>query len=107
MFRFLLKSAIVALVFFVGVILGMQKANEGLVNMRGYEDPLLYDAVSIEEEDGEAKAKLMGEEIASHDLEEKRRQMEEIKAFNFLSNIGKKIGEGTRGVVDHILDSAF
>ncbi len=84
-------------------MLGMQKANTGLVNMRGYDDPHLDRAVSIVKENGEVSASIMGEKVDSHDLEEKKKRLQELKAFNLFSDMGKKISDGTRDLFEKAL----
>ena len=84
-------------------MLGMQKANTGLVNMRGYDDPHLDRAVSIVKENGEVSASIMGEKVDSHDLEEKKKRLQELKAFNLFSDMGKKISDGTRDLFERAL----
>ena len=81
----------------------MQKANTGLVNMRGYDDPHLDRAVSIVKENGEVSASIMGEKVDSHDLEEKKKRLQELKAFNLFSDMGKKISDGTRDLFEKAL----
>ena len=85
-------------------MLGMQKANTGLVNMRGYDDPHLDSAVSIVKENGEVSASIMGEKVDSHDLEEKKKRLQELKAFNLFSDMGKKISDGTRDIFEKALE---
>ena len=102
-FRFFLKCFLVIVIFFVGVMLGMQKANTGLVNMRGYDDPQLNSAISITDENGELSASIMGQQVDSHDLEEKKKRIQELKAFNFFSTMGKKVSDGTKDLFDKAL----
>ena len=85
-------------------MLGMQKANTGLVNMRGYDHPHLDSAVSIVKENGEVSASIMGEKVDSHDLEEKKKRLQELKAFNLFSDMGKKISDGTRDIFEKALE---
>ena len=104
MLRFWLKCFVIVLIFFVGVMFGLQKANSGLVNMRGYQDPQLHTAVSIEHEEGVVIANFMGEDLGSHDLEEKKKKLEELKAFNVFSSIGKKVTSGIQAAVTKIIE---
>ena len=106
MLRFWLKCFVIVLIFFVGVVFGLQKANSGLVNMRGYQDPQLGTAVSIENEEGLVNANILGEDLGSHDLEEKKKKLEELKAFNAFSSIGKKITAGIQESVTKIIEIA-
>ncbi|MGM9925486.1 MAG: YqxA family protein [Bacillus sp. (in: firmicutes)] len=104
MIRFSLKCLLVLIVFFVGVLLGMQKASTGIVNMRGYDDPSLYSAVSIEENNGEIDASILGKEMGTYDLQEKKEKLEELKAFNAFSGMGKKIAESAKHFLNKMFD---
>lgn len=92
------------MIFFIGVILGMQKAQTGLVNMRGYDDPEFKNAAALNMEDGKIEAELMGNETASHDLLEKKKKLEEMKAFNAFSSLGKKVSDSVEKGVTKIVD---
>ena len=94
MVRFWMKCIGILLVLFLGVLVGMQQANEGMKKMKGYEDPSLNSAFTISQtEEGGTEAHIMGEKVTSHDLEKKKERLEEMKAFNFFSSIGKSLGE--------------
>ncbi|MBA4535890.1 YqxA family protein [Bacillus aquiflavi] len=91
---FIKLMLLVALMFFC-ILLGMQKASEGIQSMRGYDDPDFKSAFSVEElNDGELQASVLGTDITSHDLAAKKKKLEEFKTFNFFSSAGKKISEG-------------
>ena len=107
MIRFFLKCSLVLLIFFFGVILGMQKAHTGLENMRGYDDPHLYDAVSVQVDDGEVKGEFLGEEISSHDLKKKKERVEEMKVYNAFSKMGKKVASGVEGLLTKVMDTVI
>lgn len=107
MIRFFLKCSLVLLIFFFGVILGMQKAHTGLENMRGYDDLHLYDAVSVQVDDGEVKGEFLGEEISSHDLKKKKERLEEMKAYNAFSKMGKKVASGVEGLLTKVMDTVI
>jgi hypothetical protein len=92
---FMFKSFMIASLMFVSVLFGMQQANEGIHKMKGYDDPQFKSAFKVkEEEDGSFKSAILGNDVSSHDLEQKRKKLEEMKAFNFFSSIGKKLAEG-------------
>jgi hypothetical protein len=94
MVRFWLKCTGIILVLFLGVLIGMQQANDGMKKMKGYEDPSLNSAFIINQSDqGEMEADILGEKVTSHDLETKKEMLEEMKAFNFFSSLGKTLGE--------------
>ncbi|GLB58267.1 hypothetical protein NCCP133_04000 [Cytobacillus sp. NCCP-133] len=63
--------------------------------MKGYSDDGFKSALTISEsEDGELQASVLGNDVSSHDLQQKKEKLEEMKAFNFFSSLGKSISEG-------------
>lgn len=94
MMKFMFKSFLLAALLFIAVLTGMQQANVGMHKLKGYDDPGLNNAFSMEErEDGEVETVVLGNNISSHDLEKKKEELEKIKAYNFFSNMGKKLAE--------------
>ncbi|RSD24149.1 YqxA family protein [Mesobacillus subterraneus] len=98
---FMLKSFMLASLMFISVLFGMQQANEGIHKMKGYDDPEFKSAFSIkEEEDGTYKSAILGNDVSSHDLEQKRKKLEEMKAFNLFSSLGKTLADGVSAVIE-------
>jgi hypothetical protein len=95
MIRFSLKCLSIMLILFFGILLGMQHANQGIKNMKGYDDPSFNSAFSVKESNqGEMEAAFLGQKVTSHDLEKKKQKLEDMKAYNFFSSIGKKLSDG-------------
>lgn len=102
---FMLKSLILASLMFISVLFGMQQANEGIHKMKGYEDPEFKSAFKIkEDEDGNFKSAILGNDVTSHDLAQKRKQLEEMKAYNLFSTIGKKLAGGVSQAMEKTID---
>jgi Protein of unknown function (DUF3679) len=99
----MMKSMLVVLILFFGVLFGMQKANEGMKNMKGYDDPSLYSAFTVDEGEKGVEASVLGQKVTSHDLEEKKKQLEDIEAFNLFSSIGKKLSDGISEIFQSIV----
>jgi hypothetical protein len=98
---------IVVLLFF-GVLLGMQYANEGMKKTKGYDDPGLYQAFTVSESNaGELETSILGEKITSHDIEKKKEQLEEMKAFNFFSSLGKNLAGVISGTMQKMIQLFF
>lgn len=103
---FMLKALILAGLMFISVLFGMQKAHEGINNMKGYNDPNFTSAFTISEnQEGKLEASVLGNEVSAHDLEQKKKQLEEMKAFNLFSSAGKKLGEGISTATQKVLES--
>jgi len=101
--KFLFKLCSVILLLFLGVLIGLQQANEGLKTMKGYEDPRFANAVTLNEEDGLYEASFLGNDVGEYNLEEKKKELEQMKAYNFFSNMGKNISEGISSLTQKIL----
>jgi hypothetical protein len=72
----------------------MQEANEGLLQMKGFDDKTFGGAFHIKKTDaGEVEAAVLGQEITAHDIEEKQKKLEEMKAFHFITNIGNRLAD--------------
>ena len=98
---FMLKSFCIAALMFISVLAGMQMANDGIHKMKGYSDPNFQSAVSINEKD----ASFLGQDLSSHDLEGKKKKLEEISSYNFLSSMGKKMSDGISNASAKIIQS--
>lgn len=102
---FMLKSLMLASLLFISVLFGMQQANEGIQKMKGYEDPKFKSAFSIKEtESGSLETAILGRDISSHDLEQKQKQLEKMKAFNLFSSMGKKLANGISSVMEKAVE---
>ncbi len=89
--RFIVKVLLVLSIFFIGILIGIQEANNGMKKMRGYDDPGLMSAFSIEEKGaGEYETTVLGQ-TNTNNLEEKKQKLEQIKTFNLFTDIAKKI----------------
>jgi len=102
---FMLKSMLLAAMMFIAVLTGMELANNGIHKMKGYSDPNFQNAVSIEESDSEINATFLGNDITSHDIEAKKKKLEEISAFNFFSSMGKKFANGLSSASENFIQS--
>lgn len=104
--KFFLKCVVSVLLLFVGVMVGMEKANEGMRSMKGYEDTALPPPVHWERgDDGNIEAALLGNEVKSMEtLEEKKQKLEEMESFNFFSSLGKALGNTVTNVAKKVVD---
>jgi hypothetical protein len=94
MVKFTLKMFVWICFFFIGILVGMQQANKGMLEMKGYEDETFTTPVYWQErEDGKVEAAFLGNEVTQFDLEEKRKKLEETETYNFFSSIGKAFAE--------------
>jgi hypothetical protein len=105
---FLFKSIILASLMFLSVLFGMQQANIGIQKMKGYDDPKFKSALNIvTTEQGELQASVLGMDVSSHDLESKKQKLEEMKAYNLFSDLGKKISSGISGGLNELMEKVM
>lgn len=101
---FMLKSMLIAALMFVSVLFGMEQANVGIQHMKGYSNDQFKGAFTFEESgDGELEASILGNDVSSHDLEQKKKELEEMKAFNFFSSLGKSLADALSHVTEKII----
>ncbi|KQL53491.1 hypothetical protein AN964_08275 [Heyndrickxia shackletonii] len=107
MTRFFIKCSFLIALLFVGVLIGMEKANEGMVDMKGYNDSTLQSPVKIHgKSDGNIESSVSGENITSHNLDEKKEHLQNIKAFNLFSSLGKVLSNIVSSLTEKIIDFA-
>jgi hypothetical protein len=83
----------------------MQQANLGIQNMKGYDDEQFKSAFTIQEnEGGVMEASILGNNVSSHDLEKKKEQIEEMKAFNFFSSLGKGLANMVTALTEKTIE---
>jgi Protein of unknown function (DUF3679) len=91
MVKFMFKCFVLCAFLLFGILIGMQQANQGMIKMKGYNDPELQSAFQVEKEhSGNVEASILGNKVTSQDLQEKQQKLEQIEAFNFFSQIGKQ-----------------
>ncbi|CAG9619377.1 DUF3679 domain-containing protein [Sutcliffiella rhizosphaerae] len=103
--RFMLKCLFITFVLFLGVLLGMQQANDGMRKMKGYDDPAFSGEVFHVVEKTE-NISFLGREYSNQDMQEKQEKLQEMKSYNFLSSTGKKLADGMTGLMSGLFDKA-
>lgn len=68
------KCLLLVTIMFLGVLFGMQQANNGMLSMKGYHDPSLKGAFTLTDgKNNEKEASILGETVTAKDLEEKQK----------------------------------
>jgi hypothetical protein len=103
---FMLKTILFTSIMFLAVLFGMQQANEGITKMKGYSDENFKGAFTFHEnETGDLQASILGKDVSSHDLRQKKEKLEEMKAYNFFSTMGKKLSNGISTMTETLLQA--
>lgn len=101
MVKFTIKCFMLATVLLIGVLFGMQLANEGLLKMKGYDDPNFSNAFVISgTKEGDVEAAILGTKVRTLDLQQKQQELEERKAFNVFSSIGRKLADSVHSLIN-------
>ncbi|MDZ5470925.1 DUF3679 domain-containing protein (plasmid) [Bacillus sp. 31A1R] len=102
---FMLKSIFLSALMFGSVLFGMQLANDGIHRMKGFNDANFKGAFTVNENTGgELQVSLLGNDVDSHDLQSKKEKLEEMKAYNFFSTMGKSLAEGITNITDRAIN---
>ncbi|MDF2607124.1 MAG: hypothetical protein K0S34_1319 [Bacillales bacterium] len=107
--KYLIKCFLLTFVMFFGVLFGMQMASEGINKTRGIKDDKFKPAflVSKGDNEGVVKADVLGSKVTSEDLLKKQKELEEIKAFNFFSEVGNFISDSIDTAANFLLEKIF
>ncbi|NMH69767.1 DUF3679 domain-containing protein [Bacillus sp. RO3] len=105
MIKFFFKCGLLLSALFIGVLLGMQYANEGIVEMKGHEPQKFTSPVGVSQDDeGNVEASFLGHEVESKSLSEKKAELEDMKAFNVFSSIGKALANTIESITNEIVN---
>lgn len=103
--KFILKTFLLILTLFVGILIGMNKANQGMMDMKGYNDQSFQTPVIVQKtSEGEVQATVLGNELPKFNLDDKKEKIEKTKAFNFFSEAGKLLSEIVTTIFQTIID---
>ncbi|KXG11340.1 YqxA family protein [Anoxybacillus rupiensis] len=104
MAKFTLQFLTAVILLFFGVLLGMQQANQGMIKMKGYNDPSFQTVFHVaKDKNGEMEAMVMGNRVSIENISEKKEKLEQMKMFNLFSELGKHLAEGVRSVIQSLL----
>ena len=103
--KFMFKCILLVSALFIGVLIGMEQANNGIVEMKGYEGEVFTSPVGISQnQQGDVEASFLGNDIESETLKEKKEKLEEMKAFNAFSSIGKALADTIVNITNVFVD---
>ena len=91
MIRFTGKCLLIAIVMFFGVLFGMQQANSGMLDMKGYKDPSLKGAFTLGGGEGQEKSFHFGTNRYGERSGRKTKQLEQAETFNLFSKAGETL----------------
>jgi predicted PurR-regulated permease PerM len=94
MVKFTIQSLLVAVIFLVGVLLGMQQVNESMRKMKGYDDPSLERVIHVSKDETI---------VLGQSLEQKKEKLQQIETFNVFSKVGQQLATFVHSLVEHML----
>ncbi|WP_158598211.1 DUF3679 domain-containing protein [Falsibacillus albus] len=101
---FLLKCVLLVSLLFIAVLMGMEKANEGMQHLKGNGSGIEAPLTVKQKDNGEVQASVLGKDLSSSDIEGKRKKLEEMKTFNLFSAIGKTLADLITGLTEKLID---
>lgn len=98
--QFTRKCIIVVVSAFLITLAGIQVANSGLKRMKGYNDPTYEQIAHITGTNyGNIEKTIIGNAFS---VEEKQKQLEELKSFNMFESVGKGLASLVQNVTRSI-----
>ena len=98
--QFTRKCILLVIGLFLITLAGMQVANSGLKQMKGYNNPTYEQIAHITGTDhGDVERTILGETFS---IEEKQKQLEELKSFNMLETMGRGLTLFVQNVVRNV-----
>ncbi|MFP7733191.1 DUF3679 domain-containing protein [Priestia aryabhattai] len=105
MIKFTLKSVVLTVFLLCVVFFGMQTAQQGLIKMKGYNDPSIEHVINVSKtSDGQVEAAVLGSKKVV-DIDEKQQFLEKRKAFNFFSSLGESLAQGVKSTIGKALEA--
>jgi Protein of unknown function (DUF3679) len=101
--RFMIKNILLAAALFIGVLIGMQAANLSMKEMKGYKDPSLSSPIHLKEKNGNIEASVLGKNIPADTIVKKKQKLQDIKAFNIFSTLGKGFATAVSSITKSLL----
>lgn len=93
MVRFTFICMGLSIVLLFGVLLGMQLANSGIHELRGYNDPHFQGALHFNNIEGSVEATVLGQRVTEHDINAKKEELKSFKALNVISKLGQTVAQ--------------
>lgn len=87
----------------IGIVIGMNQANKGMLNMKGYQDSSFQSPFYVQEiEEGKVEATFMGNDVGAFNIDDKKEKLEEIKSYNIFSEAGKFLADTVTSITQFI-----
>lgn len=102
---FMFKTFCLASLLFIAVLTGMQMANNGIQKMKGSDDPSLNSTVTLNDANKNFQSAALGEEISSHDIQAKKKKLENLSSVNFFSSMGRMMSNSLTNASAKIINS--
>ena len=97
---FMLKSLAIASIMFISVLAGIQIANNGLNKLKGQPEQNIIATTPLKNETANRSTSL-----SSHNLEAKKKKLEEINGQNLFSEMGRKMADGVASTSKSLINS--
>ncbi|MDL4841485.1 DUF3679 domain-containing protein [Aquibacillus rhizosphaerae] len=108
MTKVLVSMLLMVILFMGGVLFGIDQANEGIANTRGYTATNFEDAIdSGINEDGSYEVNVMGEDFEQINLEDKELEYEEVQTNHFTQKLAGNLENSVKWFYNQVIDTAY
>ncbi|WP_186576459.1 DUF3679 domain-containing protein [Aquibacillus kalidii] len=104
----MIMTALTMLVLFLGgVLFGIEQANEGVLQTRGYSSDLEEAVKSEVTEGGSYEVEVMGKKFEQVDMDKKEQQYEEIESNHLMQKVATNLESGVKWFYNQVIHSAY
>ncbi len=93
--------------FFGGILVGIDKASEGIIETRGYsvsDDDAIGSQV---DENGKAEVNVMGENLQQINLENKQEEYQEVQSTHLTQKVAGNLERGVKWFYNQLIHTAY
>lgn len=108
MFRMMTLLLAMIVLFLGGVLFGIERANEGVTNTRGYTTSTMNDAIQVNSpNEGQYEIKVMGKNFQQVNLQDKEEKYEAIQSSHFTQALAGNLEFGVKWFYNKMIHSAY
>ncbi|MDC3415576.1 DUF3679 domain-containing protein [Aquibacillus salsiterrae] len=108
MLRIMTMFLLMVVLFLGGVVFGIDRANKGVANTRGYSPQSFNNAIEVDaSSDDQYEIKVMGENIQQVDLRDKQEKYEAIQSNHFTQALAGNLEYGVKWFYNKMIQSAY
>ncbi|KGX93639.1 hypothetical protein N781_11100 [Pontibacillus halophilus JSM 076056 = DSM 19796] len=106
--RFTVTFLFMLVLFLAGILVGINQASLGMIQIRGYSDQSFQEAIqTTEADDGTVEVEVMGQSFQQVQLDEKKQQFDETYETQGIQKLALSLGNFVKGVYNLVLSLVY